>query len=48
MRMFSGFVLSKELLRRIEEKKEGKDKGPPGPGCDVPIQVLISEENVSE
>jgi len=43
MKMFSGFKLSAELLKKIEAKREGKDLRPEQ-GFDVPITAIFSEE----
>lgn len=46
MKMFSGFKLSEELLKKIEAKREGRELRTE-PGFDVPITAIFSEEETS-
>lgn len=45
MKMFSGFTLSKELIKRIEAKKECKEDNLKNPkGFEVPISAIYGED----
>lgn len=44
MALFSGFTLSSELIKRIEEKKAGIEKKEMPAGFDVNINVIYSDE----
>jgi len=46
-KMFSGFKLSAELLKKIEEKKQGKVSSPVS-GFDVPITAVYSSDDKIE